>query len=460
MSSPIETLPFETLTAIIQFTPQIQDRLSLSSTSKLLRRRLAPLIFRTVIFSNRISISGSALLAAKAHRDHIRVLQFIGCSTGLYEGHPYDVLPDSARSLFNADKELLPNLEQIRIKFEYNCENVDDFAGAEKYPMEGDIPSGDWLDIDQEDRLCRQTIRTLWSNTYTALSETRAKSVQVVIENWSSNYGSTLETGAEWKRYLGTLDEFEVSLTASDILNWKVMTTLQGYPPEVASIHRVFFEHLTGIKRLRFGTGSMNMNDERFSMRPVRYIGVAGAFPWTNTGYVPFPLSCVAGEEECMPLLQEIELRDIYLSQGLVDFIASRKRLRKVVLSNAKSWSPYRSELSPWLDIDRDELSPWLDVDMDVYKRFYRKPLTWEEFFDSMCGVLEEEEEEEEEEEQHRPRSALSGFVFTSREFGYDQFPTDCDASARSSIAERDRTAHARFVQQMERRRERLRGIN
>ncbi|KAK4458439.1 hypothetical protein QBC42DRAFT_314716 [Cladorrhinum samala] len=475
----ITTLPLEILTAIVDLLLALSngdktDVIALSKTCKTLRHRLSPVLFHTLCFSNSLRASSLALLAAETHGQHIKVLRFVGHSDhNLGEpGYRCEILPTSARALFSQTARdgrvsisplRLPNLEKISIYFAHDYDKVrgrNSPIGG-KAIFENDEEQGGagasrsrscWERVaEREERI--PSVCGLWRNTYEALaSAPRVR--ELVIENWSPR-GVSVFASREWKEFLGKLERLEVRLAVSepDKSRDGAIMGYEGYKSDVARMGEFFFQHLREVKKLEIGIGTKRESDDgRFMFglagKPYRY--ASGTRVW-KPFLVPLPFKDVGGGgggggggeeggDESMPLLEELVLRNVFLSQDLVDFIVRCKMLRKVVLENAQAFS-----------------HPWIGAITSV-------SLTWEGFFDAMCVGLDK-----------HPDSALSELSFTTktprvhglvpppsdrktpRWFGYGWvdalFVADARTTEESGYAGKDQAAYDRFIEKLDEKR-------
>ena len=394
MALNIDTLPAEILEAIV-WRLEDDNAMKLSTVCRTLRARTAHRVFHTVRFSNDPRIADAALVAAKNHGIHIKVLRFVGYAgeedddlddpddhdefddlddekgndkdlgPGLSQVVAprsklanRDILPPSALILFEASTTLLPSLEQFSIRFDHDYD----------YSREFNCPHGACMFEESEtwgmvhEREAKLTMCRLWANTYRALAGNKT-ATGLVIENWSPRGVSTFQT-AEWRAYLGRLKTLDIRITGARQA-WSFSNSMRGYVQDIAKMQGLFFEHLKTLQTLKL------------SIWPEIPFGMHG------THHMPLPIRATGR----MPALQHIELENVFISSALVAFILGYKaHLRTVVLRNAQSAAAEYGECA-------------------------MRPLSWSDFFDALStGLMGEEKEEEQ-----RESSTLTQLTFTSR---------------------------------------------
>ncbi|KAK4041086.1 hypothetical protein C8A01DRAFT_34931 [Parachaetomium inaequale] len=336
MTLNINTLPAEILEAIVS-SLEDDDVMKLSTTCRALRARTAHRVFHTVRFSNDPRIADAALVAAKNHGVHIKVLRFVG-----YAGEDDDK-PDDEKACRDSDLEPVHgrdgNNEDLgpgeaaaaRFKpFSINFDHDYDYSN------EFNCPHGAYMFEDSESwdmvhaREAKLTMCRLWANTYKALAGNKT-AAGLVIENWSSRAVSTFQT-AEWRTYLGRLKTLDIRITGARQA-WFFTNSMEGYVKDIARMQGFFFEHLHALQTLKL------------SIWPEIPFGMHGTY------HMPLPLRATGR----MPALQHLELENVFISRDLVAFILSYSaHLRTVVLRNAQSAAAEYGECAsrplPWLD--------------------------------------------------------------------------------------------------------------
>jgi hypothetical protein len=373
MAVNMDTLPAEILGVIVS-NLEDDDVMRLSTTCRALRARTAHRVFHTVRFSNDPRIADAALVAAKNHGVHIKVLRFVGyageeddkpddgnnedlgsgeVAAPSFKSVNRDILPPSAMILFEASTTLLPSLEQFSISFDHDYD----------YSSEFDCPHGVCMFQDSESwdmvraREAKLTMCRLWANTYKALAGNKTVA-GLVIENWSPRAVSTF-LAPEWRAYLGRLKTLDIRITGARQA-WSFTNSMEGYVKDIARMQGFFFEHLSAIQTLKV------------SIWPEIPFGMHGRH------HMPLPLRATGR----MPALQHLELENVFISSDLVAFILSYKaHLRTVVLRNAQSAAAEYGECA-------------------------RRPLPWCDFFDALSAGLGEDSEEDD--------FALTQLTFTS----------------------------------------------
>ncbi|KAK3984568.1 hypothetical protein QBC44DRAFT_385650 [Cladorrhinum sp. PSN332] len=466
------------------------DVINLGMSCKALREQVAYRAFHTVRFSNDARISDSALAAAQKYGCHIKVLRYVGfagqedddidpsernryraqtdndsdtdqtrsdlwdsddegarpgspvpkeSSTAEQEDGPRptnrDVLPPSALILFEANATLLPNLETISINFdhyygeshEYGPHGASIFVGHES-----------WADVRQ--REAKLTMCRLWANTYKALAANKG-TPNLVIENWSPRGVSAFQT-KEWKAYLRRVKSFDITIICETLAR-DFTNSMQGYVEDVAGMQDFFFQWLDSVQTLKV---SMLWGITPFGMH--------------GRCHIPLPMR----ENGCMPVLEHLELKHVFISDDLVNFIIGHKEhLHTVVLHNAQSalteygecatrgmsWLGFFDRLSTALSEEDGialtkftftSLAPLSETEVKTGKARYKSERA------AVKKVRDELKSD--------PNRRLFGYGDLGEEFG--DFIHDVKTNQESAIAGDDQAGHDRFVKVLEENRERV----
>ncbi|KAK4183513.1 hypothetical protein QBC35DRAFT_507929 [Podospora australis] len=405
----LDATPGEILGSIVDHLDNHRDIIRFSSACKSMRQRLAHRVFHTIRFSNDARISDSALLAVHAHGSHVKVLRFVGYASKEDDsdvdgsqfwafnpsvkdggfGSDYsdefrsdndsdrdpddnepnddadaneisqppsperpkdrDQLPPSAVTLFEASEWLLPNLETFSINFDH------DYGEASEFSAHGAIffmNHESWAQVRMRE-MC-MTMCRLWANAYKALATgtagpgwRTAPLPGLAMENWSPRGVTTFKT-PEWKTYLSKLENFSIQVIA-ETLGWNCTNSMRGYVEDFANTQDFFFAHLSAVK-----TCKISLN----------WLGALTPFGMRGEGHLPLPMKISA---ETMPVLEHLELSNVFISSDLAGFIISHKKtLRTVILHDAHSAAAEYGECAE-----------------DRYK------LSWAEFFEKLSAALD-----------------------------------------------------------------------
>ncbi|KAH8891193.1 hypothetical protein GQ53DRAFT_151411 [Thozetella sp. PMI_491] len=324
--SQLELLPLELLSAIAEYALW-EDVLSLATTSCHLRQSLARVVFRAVRVTNEDSGEGLLEMSAK-YGSYITDLHFIGC----VHGEPLD--PDEeGEAVAEQDWRkapllsplirdalsgvLLPNVNAARVAFLAN-----EFDGGDElcFEDEGEVTRCRDLiytfenvetEADVGPKEARYRWRALMDQVWASLSmNVRIKRLEV--PDLVPRRTSTFSTPA-WPAFLGRLEQVRLSMWGGNNHAGWCSNTLPGYLDFEGHLDESFFQHLTSVQRLRFGAYS--------------------TCPFGTTGGradVVLPL-----QPDDLSVLQSLDLSDIFISQGLAEFILSKSdTLRSVVLRN------------------------------------------------------------------------------------------------------------------------------
>lgn len=336
----------------------IQARVRLTAACKHLREMLLPLAFEVVRFSNDRRISDSALLAAQNHGIHIKKLHFVGFDPVLaISGAPREAvenrnytLPDSALTLFEAKRTLLPRLQTFIVEFGHNFDDYPERWTDRGYgmgffdynPHAQDTPV---LWDSPEDSLIE-----LWEHTYSALASNSTVS-HLIISNWTPTICKA-HLREKWWAYLARLEKFELTIAdyigvekhrARDRSLLISSNAVCGVP--IVKMDQFFFDHLSGARTIKF-SGSKRLWVGSLLLQPRPRV----------------TLPCGTGVLES---LVSLELSRIFISAELVRFIRRhRDTLRTLILKDvlALAASPRSSDEAAHITL------PWSDFFLILYK--------------------------------------------------------------------------------------------
>jgi hypothetical protein len=305
----LSALPFEILDQITSELDLISN-LHLSSCSKGFRAFLVPHLFSTITFSNVPRVADSALLAAKSYGHLVRTLYFAGITDETNDDILPDaiddlLLPDSALKLLAADHILLPNLECLRVAFNFDWDYLEfEFAnklGAfEKFESDEDV-----LDAERS-RKHRQLIVSVWKAI--SLNSVVKKLVVDDLPAETVSYWSD----PAWHHFLAGIEELEVSILAVNKWASFAANTVGAYVRWVPRVRSFFFDHCRALRHLKLVGGCRLGLD------------------WWR--YVPMPLRT---SKDFLPSLQSLELVNIYLCDEVSGFLESHNdTLQKLVFKD------------------------------------------------------------------------------------------------------------------------------
>ena len=338
----------------------------LSLTSKRLRDVVARDVFKTVRFSNDKRISDSALAAATKYGHYIQKLEFVGFDPAAEDAPPEvragrnHTLPPSAISLFEAPRDLLPNLQTFVISFDHNF----GYSLGQRNNKRDGVGFFDTIETSlritsKEEAMTPR--RALWANTYRHLASNTTVS-HLVIQNWPPRAVSVFATDS-WKEHLGRLHIFEISVagykdpsSASYQPVWS--NTCPGYQRAIEKMGEYFFDHLASAKTVKISAPTgFPIGSPVGSLYEIERGYVQGIL----REYFFLPL-----REKSMPAVEHLELSGFFISHDLAKWIIEHSRtLRKLVLTNAQSMAFHMIHQAPLMTL--------------VY--------TWMEFFDALSAV-------------------------------------------------------------------------
>ncbi|KAH7038013.1 uncharacterized protein B0I36DRAFT_74036 [Microdochium trichocladiopsis] len=355
-TSKLETLPRELFDTVYRSVTRHADRLALSSASTSLRRRLAPQLFRAVKLGSDPDAQWrglGVLLAAGTPtaqfiRHSVEVVYFAGSADGLVLKKDWKpsvpVLPEPCWQVLAGEVFLRATTVHVKFDFggfeERTYRDGDDESGGggggggavgtEPWEHDSEFWGSGSNDVGsiyvyEKPETSEQVVRakeerypwrSLMRDVWSALAENTAVK-KLVVEDAVPKPTSTFYSPA-WVSFLGGLQELEVSMMTGDNgAGWEA-NTLDGYLYfECVQLRDLFFRHCTNLARLRLVAGP------RSSFGGGGEIDASGdpQFGWCEG---PLPL-----DEADLPNLERLELKNMFISKKLAEFIVGKGRRRE-----------------------------------------------------------------------------------------------------------------------------------
>ncbi|KAH8652213.1 hypothetical protein BX600DRAFT_472126 [Xylariales sp. PMI_506] len=345
-SKTLQTLPLELFSGVVGLLPQA-DRLSLSSTNSQLRELLAPSLFRAVRLEHQPESDWSGLQRfASKHAQHVRDLKFVGGghpepsekdTTHSTEGEedespmsqreggselvqPSQLLPDTIAQALSGN--LFPELETIRVTFDWD---FDDQPPNGAWEGESELISSPQeintiyvFEIQEDDeevireKEAKYPWRAFMAEVWRDVSLNHSIRT-LVAENLLPKPTSAFFS-KQWSEFLGRLHKLEIFMWSGDNgAGWR-SNTLDGYTHFEEHLGDYFFQYTNHTTTLILAAD------------PETPFGSDA--DWANCG---LPL-----EAHHLPELQHLELRDMFISPELADFIIAHAQtsLKSLALHN------------------------------------------------------------------------------------------------------------------------------
>ncbi|RFU80802.1 hypothetical protein TARUN_1404 [Trichoderma arundinaceum] len=340
----LSALPYELSLQIINLL-DIGDKFHLSATCKRYRTILVPEIFNTLRFTTDEASATSALIAAKAHGQYMKEIEFT-CQCDPDDQPAGPSLPPAACEVLKGD--LTPNLHMVRLKFDFDLDNEED----QVHRFFQDVEDAEEVRMEE----LRDKWRALLNETWEALV---ANSLvrELILDDLPPKWTSTYHNDA-FRRFLGQLESATLNIFGMKDYSEACTNTMRGCREFLIDLDASFFRHMRGLKHLH--------------IRASDPLGL---------GNDSLPYTPLALKPEDLPLLQSLKLENCFISSELVSFIQSHAQALKSLdinecFSKDMPWAEffdeiYRAKTSlsellaggnkmPWF---RDEKFEWMDDD-------------------------------------------------------------------------------------------------
>ncbi|KAK1224901.1 hypothetical protein PQX77_012178 [Marasmius sp. AFHP31] len=330
MSSHLENLPTELLATIFGLLPRDGSRLALASTSEHLRGVLAPHVFSAVKLNSstqerhefeqlvnkyRPTITRLHFMASMpygvpevnilATTDHRIGEQDIASSTDedpVASADDKNFVTDFARDALTG--KLLPKVTTLCLSFNFDF----DYDGEK--PGEGsNLSTSMWIFTDEEAdddvpvKEAKYPWRALMAQTWLAICQNKFISKLIVLDLIPKK--TTAFDSDDWRSFLGCLDTLELGIWGDD--SELGLRTLEGCTDFGCKLDRYFFRYLTKVQRLVL----VAYPDCPFGGDVGDILGQDVFLDW-------------ALSKEHLPHLRILELRNVFVSKKLANFIISR----------------------------------------------------------------------------------------------------------------------------------------
>ncbi|KAF5002734.1 hypothetical protein FGRMN_131 [Fusarium graminum] len=308
----LDSLPIELVLDVAKRLSS-DDAKSLSCTSKLIREKVARLLFTTLSVTCPLESSKGLAKHVKRYenmisRVHLHLFLQPNFKNKTEEGDPipsiWGILPsETIKKIVKG--EILPHIDTLSVKF-------DPLQFDPVGPWDGDVWWGDssdlggiyiCLDPEDHDKIMHQEKTIIWRAQYTEFLKCIAlnqKITNLTVSNLPPRDSSAWDT-PEWKAFLGRLKYVNISIFGADNGAGWCANTVDGFGEFVHSLPDKFMEFADNIERL-----SLEASPE----------GLLGSHPenWS----VQLPLSI-----DNLPKLVSLSLKNIMIGNELLEFLKS-----------------------------------------------------------------------------------------------------------------------------------------
>lgn len=233
----ISILPLEVQLQIAQHLP-FWDKKNLSSTCKLLRKRLIPDVFKSLVFDQDEDTLGSVLEVVRAHGSLPEAIEFGVWVDGRDEMETPMLLPGAGEMLRGTQT---PNLNVIQLNFDYDDMHFDWSGGRDEWLQVPEI-AGDVTLAESS-----YSWRALINETWRAVSANKTANT-LVVDGFIPVRTSTYST-PDFKRFLGQIQHLSLQITSDEDLDpaWPSNLDFRDIFHEVGSL---FLSNLTVVESL------------------------------------------------------------------------------------------------------------------------------------------------------------------------------------------------------------------
>lgn len=313
-------LPCELSLRIAKFL-DLGNKIKLGATCKLLRAQLLPEVFRTIRFTTSDISATAALVAVQAHGQYVKAIDFT-CQCDLEDIPTAPSLSPAACKILRG--HLTPNLQRIRLKFDFGLDNVRDVVSVNFEEVEDH-------NITRAKEL-QHTWRALMKETWEAVS-TNAFVRELILDELPPKWTSAYLTDA-FRQFLGQLESATFNLFGFAECEDFLTGSTAGCNYFLRDLDELFFRYMTRLKHLH--------------IRAFDPLGLG------NSVYrIPLAL-----KPKDLPLLQSLKLENCIICPELVSFIRGHTQILE--------------------SLDINECSGM------VGPPSYGETLTWAEFFDQV----------------------------------------------------------------------------
>lgn len=309
------------------------DLLNLSRTCKTFRTLSLPFLLNSITLLNTQKSSSSVLAILNSpHAHHVRTVHYIAikalpetCWSDEDAVPPsLDDFPDST-ALVLASVGRFPRLARVIVQFACAATLEDD---EEMTRSNYDIHE----EAESDENVVRaeacSALRSLMKRSYLALSQNSAPGATIKtleLRNVMAKKSSTF-LSPSFISLLRGLEEFEISLRAGDNgAGWQ-LNQVPAYHAFISNLHETFFTHLVHVRRFKFAATASGVP------------GISGDV--MASALLPLV-------ENHMPMLEVLELDNVFISIELAEFIAAHaSTLHSVRLAHCYSAWPERTALT------------------------------------------------------------------------------------------------------------------